>query len=186
MLPRIGKKILTWVWFGEFIWTSEFASATPGSTPDALNNNTLADVWFTTGQLLPQTTPLETCHSQVLEHANSIDLSSPPSTNKRRSSGNDKDANESAKKPNTEVRNKASKLAAQDRKPVVQTQKFMQSINKQISRATLQSQWFKQKLSTKLHPPADTVMPFNHLHPWTSRHFENGIRGYSNNRLHYK
>lgn len=75
----------------------EFSSTVSGSIGpvNAMNNNSLPDVSFSNGQLVAQAIPLQTSQSQ----ANS-------------SRCNNKTANESAKKTNTQVRNKANKQGA--------------------------------------------------------------------------
>ncbi|CAK9184183.1 unnamed protein product [Ilex paraguariensis] len=87
----------------------EFGHSPAGSIAESLDKHSVADVLFSNGQILPQQILFQVNQSQVFGHASAKGLSPPTHCSSRRTTGNESGLSLSAKKPNSEVRNKANK-----------------------------------------------------------------------------
>lgn len=91
----------------------EFNSVIDKSIDNASNNNSLADVLFSNGHLVPRAIQSETTESVMLDHVHSKKSSRPPHSSKKIAGGNNAGATESVKKTDTKQANKQHKTASQ-------------------------------------------------------------------------
>ncbi|KAK1370753.1 hypothetical protein POM88_036845 [Heracleum sosnowskyi] len=91
----------------------EFISVIDKSIDDASNKNSLADVLFSNGHLVPHAIQLQSNEPGGLENVNSKQSSRPPRSSKKIAGGNKVGATESAKKTDTNKANKQHTTAGQ-------------------------------------------------------------------------
>ncbi|KAA8515227.1 hypothetical protein F0562_018543 [Nyssa sinensis] len=91
----------------------ELGQSTPGSTANSPDKNSLADLLFSNGQLLPQGVPFQSNHSPVSKHVSFTDSSPTTRSSSKRSSDNESGPNKASRNQTNKDRTTASQSFGQ-------------------------------------------------------------------------